>query len=316
MSPSRRWSRCAFGWPALVGCTLVACTSGDLAQVGADASGTDVGSAADAGPPPDAGSALDVGAPADARVDAPPVTPPDGSAADLGGMPELDAAPPAPDAGGGCTTIDDPAFHFEVTDDEPSRQVMLPLASGTAYRTLTVETDVQPRWNGECFNPAGRPPGPMAVFQYLLEIRRGSAWCRGGNLLELTVRGPGTNRIGANSYFSDGIGSRCTELPEHVAIEPASHDLEEGMRYPVRVHYDLAAHTVQADIGERGYSGDADPAVTLVGNPDVPIQLVFSLERYSECYDPTTGAKSDSAPCCHRPSTGWIYRGLRIVLCE
>lgn len=138
----------------------------------------------------------------------------------------------------------------------------------------------------------------------------------GGNLLELTVRGPGTNRIGANSYYSDGIRPRCTELPEFVAISPAAHALVEGTRYPARVDYDFAAHTVEAAIGDRTYGGDADPRVSLVGDPGVPIELVFSLERYSECYDPATGAESDAAPCCHRPSTGWVYRGLRIVLCR
>lgn len=173
-------TRAVRGLSAL-GLSLIAialgCDGGELGGSGPDAArdaSSESGGPRDASAPDGAAASAEAGAAdasapgLDAMLPPPPDPPP---------APPPPAPPPA-DAGDGCTTLDDPTFVFEVTDEEPSRQVALPLDDGVSYRSLTVETDVEPRWNGECFNPAGHPPGPMAVFQYLLEIRRGTAWCR------------------------------------------------------------------------------------------------------------------------------------------
>ncbi len=262
----------------------------------------------------DGGGGLDAGgipAPtwrSDAGADAAPMA--DGAVAVDAAL--ADAGPPLDDAGIDCVSGSAPWAEYTVSDADRSRSVPLPLELDVPYRTLTVELEVEPgQWQPDCWNPAGGRT--MSPFQILLEVRKGAAWCRGGNLLELAARGGGNDDLWMESYYAERVGSSCSgEQHEIVPMHPRS-PLELGVTTPVRAHLDAVARTVEIAVGDVVRTGPMDPRVEIVGRAGEVLHLVTSIDRSLECYAPGGGAADE---CCHLPSFAWTYRNLRYTACR
>jgi hypothetical protein len=272
--------------------------AGDENDIGADAgddSGTDAGALIDSGM--DAAD-LDVGG--DAGGDA--------SVEDVG------SADSGADAGSEPECVEESfTFEWTVTEDDPLKLFELKLENEVEYKTAEFEFEFTPTdWHGQCYNPVYNPPKLVPVNNYPLHVRRGTHWCRGGNILDSTIHSPPDGVIIA-SYYAEHVGSSCSG-DEHF-IKKASHNVELGKSYAVKVFFDNVARRLDYDIGAERFLGTTDPNARIVAHPNEAFFAALSHEKWLECYD-AEGNHSASANCCYQPSVGWTYKNFRYRVCR
>jgi len=234
---------------------------------------------------------------------------PDAGATDAG---VRDAGPAPADAGPDCVSGSAPWTSYTVSAGDLSRGVRMDLDLGVAYRTLTVELEVEPgQWQPDCYNPAsGRN---MSPFQVLLSIRKGARWCRGGNLGGISARGPTNDDLWVQSYYAESVGSSCSGTQHDILSSRPNSPLELGVATPVRFFMDTATREVQVEVGSVMRAGTMDPRLELVSRAGEELHLFTSLDRSVECYAPGGGTADE---CCHLSAFGWTYSNLRYTACR
>lgn len=284
---------------------------GGLRDAGADQDvAVDSGTGGDEATKPDAGG--DAAGEDDAGVepgdDAGPDAGPDASIED-GGSP-VDAGT---DAGTGPACVEESfVFEWTVTDGDPLKLFELKLENEVEYKTAEFEFEFTPTdWHGQCYNPVYNPPKLVPVNNYPLHVRRGRHWCKGGALIDSTIHSPPSGVIIA-SYYAEHVGSSCSG-EEHF-IKRASHGVELGKAYAVKVLFDNVARRLDYDIGAQRFSGPTDPNARIVAHPNEAFFAALSHEMRLECYD-ENGNHSAGANCCYQPSVGWTYRNFRYRVC-
>lgn len=155
----------------------------------------------------------------------------------------------------------------------------------------------------------------MSPFQVLLDVRRGSRFCKGGNLISMTARGPDNDDLWVNTYYSETIvSSGCSGAEEYSVLGSRPNSpLELGVSTPIRMHMDATDRSVDVEIGSVMRTGTMDPDMEIRSTAAGDFFLVTSLELFLECYAPG-GGEGDT--CCHIPSVGWTYRNLRYTACR
>lgn len=269
------------------------------------------GRTGDAGPTPDAPGIAPPRWRSDAGAE--PDAAPSDAGADPGDAGTPDAGPPPePDAGPGCVTGTAPWTEYTVSSADPSRGFPMALERDVPYRTLTIELEVEPgQWQPDCWNPAsGRT---MSPFQVLVEVRKGARWCRGGNLLGVSARGPDNDDLWVQSYYAESVGSSCSGTQHSILSSRPRSPLALGVSTPVRVHMDATTRAVEVQIGGLVRTGTMDPRLELVARAGEELHLFTSLDRSVECYAPGGGTADE---CCHLPAFGWTYRDLRYTACR
>lgn len=218
-----------------------------------------------------------------------------------------------------CETLDF-GGPFTVTADTPSFAFELPMTPGVEYARLELRFDFDPAdWGGECYNPYYQPPKLVPVFHQFLTIRRGAHWCKGGNIGEFALTGPGKQKLVAEVYWKDPPwqGSGCgpeTAPFEIFGAEPMVVPTP-GQMNPVELIYDAAGATIQLSIADKLLAGEPHPDARLQADDGYPLILHFSNSETNECYD-AQGNPSDTATCCHAPSLGWTFDAIEVKLCR
>ena len=209
---------------------------------------------------------------------------------------------------------------FVVADGAPAFAFELPMTPDVDYRRLEVRFAFDPAdWGGECYNPYYQPPKLVPVFHQFLTLRRGTHWCKGGNLGEFALNGPGKDKLIAEVYHKDPPweGAGCGPEVEPFAIfggEKAATPTP-GQMNPVELIYDAVAGTIEMTIAGQAYAGAPHPDASLRAFAGHPVFLVFSNTESHECYD-AEGNMSDAAVCCHAPSWGWVFDAIEYRLCK
>lgn len=209
---------------------------------------------------------------------------------------------------------------FVVADGAPSFAFELPMTPDVDYRRLEVRFAFDPvDWGGECYNPYYQPPKLVPVFHQMLTLRRGAHWCKGGNLGEFALTGPGKDKLTAEVYHKDPPweGSGCGPEVEPFAIFGAAKTVvpTPGQMNQVELVYDAGAATIEMAIAGQMFTGAPHPDASLRAFAGHPLFLVFSNSESNECYD-AEGNMSDAATCCHAPSWGWVFDAIEYRLCK
>ncbi|MBK9756690.1 MAG: hypothetical protein IPO88_24955 [Nannocystis sp.] len=315
----RRWLR-AWVLVGLHGCA-------EAGRPGADAEGTSVSTAiADAttGTPTPTSTSLTT---TDASTSTATTTTTTTTSADTTG-----AAGTATDTtgpGASSTTTDTPGElcealsfggPFTVTADTPSFAFELPMTPGVEYARLEVRFNFDPAdWGGECYNPYYQPPKLVPVFHQFLTIRRGAHWCKGGNIGEYALTGPGKQKLVAEVYWKDppwqGPGCGPETAPFKIFGGEPMVVPTPGQMNPVELIYDAAGAAIQLSIADKLLVGEPHPDARLQADDGYPLILHFSNSETLECYD-VEGKQSDTATCCHAPSLGWTFDAIEVKLCR
>ncbi len=209
---------------------------------------------------------------------------------------------------------------FTVVDGTPSFGFELPMQPGVEYTRLEVRFGFDPAdWGGECYNPYYDPPKLVPVFHQFLTLRRGVHWCKGGNLGEYALQGPGKDKMVAEVYWRDppweGNGCGPEVLPFKIFGGEPTVVPTPGQMNQVELIYDAAGGVIQMTIADQLLNGAPHPDAVLRADEGVPLILHFSNSETNECYD-AEGNPSDAAVCCHAPSYGWIFDDIEARLCH
>lgn len=221
------------------------------------------------------------------------------------------------DAGSSCVTRTE-TFTWTVTASDPIRAYSVPLVPGVTYSHARMEFDFQPTdWGATCYNPFYTPPRLSPPFNYLIDFRRGDAWCLGGNLFEAKLRGGSESDLWVDTYFKPQVFPRCTayNATEFTVISPRpKHGVSLGQFSRVIINYNSAVDTMVMQIGSKTFSGTAEAQADVRSDSTGDFHIVFGLEEGMECFD-SSGAHDPTANCCHIPPIGWTFRNLVYEFC-
>ena len=209
---------------------------------------------------------------------------------------------------------------FTVVDGTPSFAFALPMQPGVVYTRLEVRFGFDPAdWGGECYNPYYDPPKLVPVVHQFLTLRRGMHWCKGGNLGEYALQGPGKDKMVAEVYWRDppwdGNGCGPEVMPFAIFGGEPTVIPTPGQMNQVELIYDAAGGAIQMTIADQLLNGAPHPDAVLRADEGVPVILHFSNSETNECYD-SGGNPSDAAVCCHAPSYGWTFDNIEARLCR
>ena len=229
------------------------------------------------------------------------------------------------DAGPTCKTGTE-SFHFVVTSGEQFKRIALPLDVGVKYRRLELSfAYTATAWSPTCYNPAagGSTKSGFPAFESLVSLKRGSHWCKGGNLFELTLHGPGSGqgastKAQAESFYKQKIhtGSGCGTSDVEAKIFSGNHGISAGSKHTAKIIFDADQGTLSADLGPTQHQGSVASGVDLIANAGDVWNVVLSFDGGSlECYD-SQGKADPTAPCCWLPSIGWVFDDLVWKVCS
>lgn len=216
-------------------------------------------------------------------------------------------------------------FHFVVSPAEEYRRIPLPLDAGVEYRRVELTFGyTATAWSPTCYNPAagGSTKSGFPAFESLVALKRGSHWCKGGNLFELTLHGPAPshgagNKAQAETYYKQQYhsGSGCGTTDVQAKLFSDSHGISAGVKNTAKLVFDADLGTLSADLGPTQHQGAIPSGAKLVANEGDTWNVVLSFDGgYLECYGPQ-GQEDPSAPCCWLPSIGWEFDDLTWTVC-
>ncbi|MBI3206172.1 MAG: hypothetical protein HYZ29_31845 [Myxococcales bacterium] len=217
-------------------------------------------------------------------------------------------------------------FHYVVSSAEQFKRVPLPLDVGVEYRRVELTFGyTATAWSPTCYNPAagGGTKSGFPAFESLVALKRGSHWCKGGNLFELTLHGPAPghgagNKGQAETYYKQQYhsGSGCGTTDVEAKVFAASHGVSAGAKHTAKVVFDADQGTLSADLGPTTHQGTIPSGAKLIANPGDTWNVVLSFDGGSlECYGPQ-GQEDPTAPCCWLPSIGWVFDDLSWKVCS
>jgi len=200
------------------------------------------------------------------------------------------------DAGSSCKSGTE-TFHFVVSSAEQFRRIPLPLDVGVEYRRVELTFGYTPTaWSPTCYNPAagGSTKSGFPAFESLVALKRGSHWCKGGNLFELTLHGPAPghgagNKAQAETYYKQQAhsGSGCGTTDVHAKLFSDSHGISAGVQHTAKLVFDADLGTLSADLGPTQHQGTIPSGAKLVANAGDTWNVVLSFDGgYLECYGP------------------------------
>jgi hypothetical protein len=222
------------------------------------------------------------------------------------------------DEGGGACVRGGEPVDFVCSEGDPVRLVEVPLAPGVDYRRASITFEFMPTdWQGGCYNPYYDPPRWVAVFNYVVELRRGTHWCRGGNIFNLTLRGPDDNQVWFDTYYKDHVAADCSTYTEHRILDPRpGQNLALDEFHAVSIVYDTVSESAVLDFdsGALHFTGTTLPEAHIVTDGSHAFHIVFGLDGFFECYN-EAGEEDPAAACCHVPPVGWRFRNLVYEFC-
>lgn len=229
------------------------------------------------------------------------------------------------DAGAQSCKTGKETFHYVVSSSEQFKRIALPLDVGVEYRRVELTFGYTPAaWSPTCYNPAagGSTKSGFPAFESLVALKRGSHWCKGGNLFELTLQGPApghgaSNKAQAETYYKQQYhsGSGCGTTDVEAKLFAGTHGISVGAKYSATVVFDAEQGTLSADLGPTQHQGAIPASAKLVANNGDTWYVVLSFDGGSlECYD-ASGQEDPTAPCCWLPSFGWVFDDLTWKIC-